>query len=105
MLGGVSDSYPLSVVVVLCSSVVFFVVLVMAHCKNIGGGPGYDERRLPCLTEQEKGNGPKKTTSKKKHKRGDIEKERAVAVAAIAERAERGGRGSGIRIGDQLSPA
>jgi len=26
-------------------------------------------------------------------------------VAATAEHAERGGRGSGIRIGDQLSPA
>ena len=26
-------------------------------------------------------------------------------MAATAERAERGGRGSGIRIGDQLSPA
>ena len=51
MLGGVSDSCPLSVAVVLCSSVVFFT------------------------------------------------------VAAAAECAERGGRCSGIRIGDQLSPA
>ena len=31
--------------------------------------------------------------------------ERAATVAAAAEHAERGGRGSGIRIGDQLSPA
>ena len=63
---------------------------VMARCKNVGGGPGDDERR-PChLTEQEKGKGPKKTTTKKKRKRGDIEVERAAAVAAAAERAERG---------------
>jgi hypothetical protein len=31
--------------------------------------------------------------------------ERAVAVAATTEHAERGGRGSGIRIADQLSLA
>jgi len=77
----------------------------MAHCKNVRGGPSDDERRPPHLIEQEKGKGPKKTTSKRKRKRGDIEAERAAAVAASAERAERGGRGSGIRIGDQLSPA
>ena len=102
---GVSDSYPLSVVVVLCLSVVFFVVSIMARCKNIGGGPDDDERRPPCLTEQEKGKGLKKTTSKKKHRRGDIEVERAAVVAIIIEHAKRGGRGSGICIGDQLSPA
>ena len=102
---GVSDSYPLSVVVVLCLSVVFFVVSIMARCKNIGGGPDDDERRPPCLTEQKKGKGPKKTTTKKKHKRGDIEAEIATTVATAVEHAERGGRGSGIHIGDQLSPA
>ena len=78
----------------------------MAHCKNIGGGPDDDdERSPPRLTAQEKGKGPKKTTTKKKRKRGDIEAERATVVAIAAERAERGSRGSGIRIGDQLSPA
>ena len=56
-------------------------------------------------TAQEKGNGPKKTTTKKKRKRGDIETERAAVVVAIVEHAKRGGRGSGICIGDQLSPA
>ena len=75
----------------------------MAQCKNIGGGPSNNERCPPRLTEQEKGKGPKKTITKKKRKRGDIEVERAAAVAA--ERVERGGRGSGIRIGDQLSSA
>ena len=78
---------------------------VMARCKNIGGGPDDDERRPSRLTEQEKGKGPKKTTSKNKRKRGDIEAERAATVATAVELAERGGRGSGIRISDQLSLA
>ena len=77
----------------------------MAHCKNVGGGPSNDERRPPRLTEQEKAKGLKKTITKKKHKCGDIEAERETAMAATTECAERGGRGSGIRIGDQLSPA
>ena len=47
----------------------------MAHCKNVGGGPGDDETRPPRLTEQEKVKGPKKTVTKKKHKHGDIEAE------------------------------
>ena len=75
-------------------------MIVMAHCKNVGGGPGDDERRLPRLTEQEKAKGPKKTVTKKKHKRGDIEEERATTIATVAERAERGGQGSGVRIGE-----
>ena len=79
-------------------------MLVMAHCKNVGGGPGDDERCPPRLTEQEKGKGPKKTTTKKKRKRGGLEAERAAVMATTVERAERGGRGSVIRIGDQLSP-
>jgi len=77
----------------------------MARCKNVRGGPSVDERCPPRLIEQEKGKGPKKTTSKKKRKRGDIEAERAAVVAATTEHAERGGRGSGICIGNQLSPA
>ena len=77
----------------------------MAHCKNVGGGPGVDERRSPCLTEQEKVKGSKKTVTKTKCKCGEIKAERAAAVATAVERAERGGRGSGVRIGDQLSPA
>ena len=78
----------------------------MARCKNVGGGPDDDdERRPPHLTAQEKEKGPKKTTTKKKHKRGDIETDRAATVAIAIEHAERGGRGSGFHIGDQLSPA
>ena len=44
--------------------------------------------------------GPKKMVIKKKRKRGDIEVERAVAVVAAVECAERGARVSGVRIGD-----
>ena len=100
MLGGVSGSCSLSVAVVIYWSVGFFVVSVMAHYKNAEGGLGDDERHPPRLTEQEKGKGAKKMVTKKKCKRGDIEAERVAAVAAAAERAKRGGRGSGVRIGD-----
>ena len=76
----------------------------MAHCKNVGGGPGdEDPRPLARLTAQQKGKAKK--TTKKKHKFDDVEAERAAAVAAATERAKRGGSGSGIRIDDQLSPA
>jgi hypothetical protein len=70
----------------------------MARCKNIGGGPGDEDRHPPCLTDQQKVKG--KVTTKKKRKRDDIEAERATIVAATTEHAERGGRGSGIQIGE-----
>ena len=76
------------------------IVSAMVHCKSVGGGPNDDERWPPCLIVQEKAKGPKTVLAKKKHKRDDIEAERAVAVAAAAKHAERGGRGSGIRIGE-----
>ena len=76
----------------------------MAHCKNAGGGPGDEDLGpLPCLTAQEKGKAKKITTKKRKF--GDAEIERAAAVAATAERAERGGSRGGVRIADQLSLA
>ena len=62
-----------------------------------------DPRPLPRLTAQQKGKSKK--TTKKKRKFDDVEAERAAAVAAAAERAVRGGSRSGIRIGDQFSPA
>ena len=46
----------------------------------------------------------KKTTTKK-CKFADAETKRAAAVAAAAERAERGGSRGSVRIADQLSPA
>ena len=76
----------------------------MARCKNAGGGPGdEDPRPLPRLTAQEKGKANKTTT--KKWKLIHVEAERAAAVAATTERAERGGARSGVHIVDQLSPA
>ena len=76
----------------------------MAHVKNARGGLGdEDPRPPPRLTAQEKGKAKKTTT--KKWKLVDVEAERAAAVAAAAERAERGGARSGVRIADQLSPA
>ena len=77
----------------------------MAHCKNARGGPGDEDLRPPPrLSAQEKGK-EKKMITKKKHKFADVETKRAAAVAAAAERAERGGSRSGVCIGDQLSPA
>ena len=76
----------------------------MARVKNVGGGLGdEDPRPLPRLTGQEKGKAKKTTT--KKQKLVDVEAERAAAVAAAAERAERGGAWSGVHISDQLSLA
>jgi hypothetical protein len=72
----------------------------MVRCKNNFGAPSDDERCPPRLTVKEKNKGPKKTLAKKKHKRGDVDAETAVAVAAAAERAE---RGVGIHIGDHLT--
>ena len=76
----------------------------MACVKNAGGGLGDEDLRpLPRLTTQEKGKAKKTTT--KKQKLIDVKAERAVVVEAAAERAERGGAQSGVRIADQLSPS
>ena len=76
----------------------------MACCKNVRAGPrDEDPRPPPRLTAQEKGKAKKTTT--KKRKLADVEIERPAAVAAAVEQAERGGSRSGVRIGDQLSPA
>ena len=72
----------------------------MARCENIGGGAGDDERRPPRLIAKEKDKSPQKVTTNKKRKRIDIEVERATAVAAVVERAKRGGRGSGVCISE-----
>ena len=76
----------------------------MARVKNAGGGPGdEDPRPPPRLTAQEKGKA--KNTTIMKRKLVDVESERAVVVAATAERVERGGARSGVRIADPLSTA
>ena len=77
----------------------------MAHVKNARGGQGdKDPRPLPHLPTEVKGKGTKKTTLKKQ-KFTDADTTRAAVVAAIAERAERGGARSVVVIADQLSPA
>ena len=76
----------------------------MAHVKNTGGGPGDEDLRPPpCLPTEVKGKAKKLAMKKRKY--ADADTERATAVAAAAERAERGGARSGVVIVDQLSPA
>ena len=78
----------------------------MAHTKNIGGGPGDDDRRPPPRQPVgSKGKATKQVTSKKR-KYPDVETARVAIVAEAAERAERGGARSGVVIADQpVSPA
>jgi hypothetical protein len=75
----------------------------MARCKNVGGSPlGGDGGDVgdspPRITEVARGK--RKLISTKKHTRKDREAEEALAVAQAAKRAESGGRGSGILIGE-----
>ena len=78
----------------------------MAHTKNVGGGPGDDDRRPPPRQPiGSKGKATKQVTSKK-NKYPDVETARAVAVAEAVEHVERGGARSGVVIADpQLTPA
>ena len=77
----------------------------MARVKNAGGGPGdEDPRPLPRLPTDVKGKATKKLATKKR-KYVDANTERAAAVVAAIDRAERGGARSGVQIVDQLSPA
>ena len=69
----------------------FFLASAMARVKNAGGGPGdEDPRPPPRLPAEVKGKGTKKTTSKKQ-KFVDADTVRAAVVAAVVDRAERGG--------------
>ena len=72
----------------------------MAHVKNAGGGPGdEDPRCLPRLPADLKGKATKKIATKKR-KYPDAEIARAAVVVEAAERVERGGARSGVRIID-----
>ena len=72
--------------------------------KNVGGGPGDEDRRpLPLQPTNPKGNAMKKLATRKR-KYLDAETTRAAAVAEVADHAGRGGARSGVRITDQLSP-
>ena len=76
----------------------------MARTKNVGGGPGDDDRRPPPrLPVGTKGKAMEQVVSKKR-KYPDVETMRVAAVAEAAERAERGGARSGVVIADHLAP-
>jgi hypothetical protein len=70
----------------------------MVRCKNAGGAPSDRVESPPRRTEVARGKRVKIAT--KKRKRTLIEAEVALAVADAAEAIERGGRSSGIRIGE-----
>ena len=78
----------------------------MARTKNVGGGPGDDDRKPPPRKPTDpKGKATKKIASKKR-KYPDRETARAAAVVEAADRAKRGGARSGLVIADQpISPA
>ena len=70
----------------------------MARVKNAGGGPGdEDPRPPPRLPTDVKGKATKKLATKKR-KYADADIERAAAVVATADHAERGGARSGVQI-------
>ena len=72
----------------------------MARTKNVGGGPGDDDRRPPPrLPADPKGKATKKIASKK-WKYLDAEIARAAAVVEAAKHAKRGGARSGVVIAD-----
>jgi hypothetical protein len=75
----------------------------MPRCKNAGGSPprgdgGDGSDSPPRITEVARGK--RKLISRKKRTREEREAEEALAVARAADRAESGGRGSGILIGE-----
>jgi hypothetical protein len=71
----------------------------MVRCKNVGGGPSDRDESPPRVIEV--AHGKRKKLAIKKRKRTPIEAEIAQAIAGAAEHAERGGRGSGIHIGER----
>jgi hypothetical protein len=71
----------------------------MVRCKNAGGAPSDGDESPPRLTEVARGK--RKKIATKKRKRTPTEAEIAHAVADAADLAERGGRDSGIHIGER----
>jgi hypothetical protein len=71
----------------------------MVCCKNTGGAPSDEDESPPRRTEV--AHGKRVKIAAKKRKRTLTEEEVAQAVADVAELAERGGRSSGIRIGER----
>jgi hypothetical protein len=74
----------------------------MVRCKNARGAPSDRDDSPPRLIEVARGKHIKTMARKKKKKKKTlIDAEIAQAVAYAAEQAERGGRSSGIRIGER----
>jgi hypothetical protein len=71
----------------------------MVRCKNAGGAPSNGDESPPRWTEVARGK--RKKIAAKKRKRTLTEAELAQTVADVADLAERGGRGSGIHIGER----
>jgi hypothetical protein len=71
----------------------------MVRCKNASGAPSDGDKSPPRRTEV--AHGKRVKIAAKKRKRTLTEAEVAQAVADAAELAERGGRSSGIRIGER----
>jgi hypothetical protein len=71
----------------------------MVRYKNAGGAPSHGDESPPRKTEVARGKQVK--IAAKKRKRTLIEVEVAQAVADVVELAERGGRSSGIHIGER----
>jgi hypothetical protein len=71
----------------------------MVCCKNAGGGPSDRDKSPPKVTEVARGK--HKKLAIKKRKRTPTEAEIAQTITDAAERAERGGRSSGIHIGER----
>jgi hypothetical protein len=71
----------------------------MVRCKNVGGGPSDGDESPPRVTEV--AHGKRKKLAVKKRKRTPTDAEIAQAIADAVECAERGGRGSGIHIGER----
>jgi phage tail sheath gpL-like len=71
----------------------------MVRCKNVGGAPSDGDESPPRRTEVARGKRVKIVA--RKRKRTLTEAEVAQAVADAAELAERGGRSSGIHIGER----
>jgi hypothetical protein len=67
----------------------------MVHCKNAGGGPSDGDKSPPRVTEV--AHGKRKKIAIKKRKRTPTEAE----IAQVVTDAERGGRSSGIYIGER----
>jgi hypothetical protein len=71
----------------------------MVRCKNASGALSDGDESPPRLTEVARGK--RKKIAAKKRKRTLTEVEIAQAIADAADLAERGGRSSGIHIGER----